>query len=358
MILACRTGGVPSRQSRRDLGRLAGGPRVPLSPSHYHPCAGRRPRAGAAAAMPRAVCTEFRWTNGRGQDMHGAEFLPEGGAAAALLWHHGICEHSGRYTPVLQLIAEQGVAVYTFDVHGHGRSHPQEPAERGMIHRFDDMVDDLYGFVAAVEQRRGTRLEPCVLGGQSMGGLVAAHAVLRHQERWAGLVLHSAAMGVVWTPVLRAQAAVGGLLAALLPYAQLVPAVRPEDLHPDATVVEAFKSDPLIFHGSLRTRSANEVLKGMRALAPRVPEVGLPLYVVHGMRDATTSFDAVDDFVSRSGSAEKAFAKVEDGFHELLMGEERVANGRAIAEWCKARCGAAIAAKARKQDERPASGKL
>lgn len=77
-------------------------------------------------------------------------------------------------------------------------------------------------------------------------------------------MLHSAAIGVVWTTLLRAQAAVGSFLASLVPRAQLVPAVNPEDLHPDPKVVEAFKSDSLIFKGALRARSANEVLKVRR----------------------------------------------------------------------------------------------
>ncbi len=205
-----------------------------------------------------------------------------------------------------------------------------------------------------------------------MGGLVAAHAVLRNQERWAGLVLHSAAMNIVWTPLLRAQSLVGGLLAALAPSAQLVPAVKPEDLHPDPKVVglrgadasavvavvisaceeergleqdrrpagvvsqlrmytdfapvplrplplhrrqvEAFKSDKLIFKGNLRTRTANEILKGMRAMEPQVPSVRLPLYVMHGMKDLTTSFDAVEDFVKRAASEDVTFVKVEGGW--------------------------------------------
>lgn len=310
-------------------------------------------------AMAKPVCTEFRWKNGRGQDLLGAEYMPTGGAPkASLLWHHGICEHSGRYTPVFQMMADQGVAVYTFDVHGHGQSQPEGTAERCLITRFDDLVDDLYVFVAVVEQRRGGRLEPCVIGGQSMGALVVAHAVLRNQERWAGLVLHSAAMGVVWTPLLRAQATVGSLLAALVPRAQLVPAVKPEDLHPDPKVVEAFKSDPLIFHGSLRTRTANEVLKGMRAMEPQVPNVKIPIYVVHGMKDLTTSFDAVDDFVRRAGSTDVTFKKVEDGLHELLMGDERVEYGTAIAEWVKQRCAGAAQSKEQPKDMRPASPKL
>lgn len=311
--------------------------------------------------MARAVCTEFRWQNGRGQNMYGVEFLPAGGATAArgaLLWHHGICEHSGRYAPVMQQLAEQGVAVYTFDAHGHGRSDPQEPAERCMISRFDDLVDDIYTFVSVVEQRRGSRLEPCVIGGQSMGALAVAHAVLRNQDRWAGLVLHSAAMGVVWTLLLRAQAAIGGLLAAAVPYSQLVPAVNPEDLHPDPTVVEAFKADPLIFHGNLRARSANTILNAMRALDPKVPSLTLPFYAVHGVLDKTTSIEAVESITARVKSGDVTFKKVEDGYHELLMGEERAANGAALADWVKSRCAAYAAARARALEDRPASGKL
>ena len=51
--------------------------------------------------------------------------------------------------------------------------------------------------------------------------------------------MHSAAVGVVWTLVLRAQAMIGNILATVVPHAQLVPAVQPEDLHPDTKVVGA-----------------------------------------------------------------------------------------------------------------------
>jgi alpha-beta hydrolase superfamily lysophospholipase len=66
-------------------------------------------------------------------------------------------------------------------------------------------ADDLYTFVGVVEQRVGGRLPAAstFLGGQSMGGLVAALGALRCQDRWAGLIIFSGAMGVVWTPVLR-----------------------------------------------------------------------------------------------------------------------------------------------------------
>lgn len=80
-------------------------------------------------------------------------------------------------------------------------------------------VDDLYTFVGIVEQRVGGRLPAAstFLGGQSMGGLVAALGALRCQERWAGLVVFSGAMGVVWTLVLRCGKCTWMLVHAALP---------------------------------------------------------------------------------------------------------------------------------------------
>ena len=42
---------------------------------------------------------EFQFQNSRGQQLHGVEFLPDQQPIATLIWHHGICEHIGRYTP-------------------------------------------------------------------------------------------------------------------------------------------------------------------------------------------------------------------------------------------------------------------
>jgi alpha-beta hydrolase superfamily lysophospholipase len=180
-------------------------------------------------------------------------------------------------------MAELGVAVYTFDAHGHGRSHPVHPGERCLITRFDDLVgrrvfevcafgrrvaaspprarrgwglamqaprrlrpcllaragsqqteagagagrrprrpsaappppkvDDTYTFVSVIEQqRRCARLEPCVVGGQSMGALVAAHVALRNQNRWGPCHAGCAAgLGAPWS---RQQAPLGACLLA------------------------------------------------------------------------------------------------------------------------------------------------
>ena len=51
---------------------------------------------------------------------------------------------------------------------------------------------------------------PTFIGGHSMGGLVACLVALRAQDMWAGLLLHSAAIDVEWTPILRYSRAAEG----------------------------------------------------------------------------------------------------------------------------------------------------
>lgn len=61
----------------------------------------------------------------------------------------------------------------------------------------------MYTFVDDVVKKEPYAALPLYMGGQSMGGLVAALSVLRDQARWAGLILHSAAVDVEWTLALK-----------------------------------------------------------------------------------------------------------------------------------------------------------
>lgn len=65
-------------------------------------------------------------------------------------------------------------------------------------------MDDLVQYLDIVQQRLGGQPLPTFLGGQSLGGLTVAHTVLRMPaDRFAGIILYSAALNVVWTPVLK-----------------------------------------------------------------------------------------------------------------------------------------------------------
>ena len=41
---------------------------------------------------------------------------------------------------VFSRIADAGIAVFTYDAHGHGKSEPLKDSERCLVNRFDDLV--------------------------------------------------------------------------------------------------------------------------------------------------------------------------------------------------------------------------
>jgi hypothetical protein len=73
----------------------------------------------------------------------------------------------------------------------------------------------------------------CICNGSDSGSAISRHAA-------AVLVVALVTPRNSGPPLLlscRAQAAVGNLLASLIPRQQMVPAVKPENLHPDPDVV-------------------------------------------------------------------------------------------------------------------------
>jgi len=283
--------------------------------------------------------TDGSWVNARGQTLQTVLYLPAETPVATLVWHHGFGEHIGRYTTMFTALAEEGIAVVAFDAHGHGKSDPKSVRDRAVIWKFSHLVDDLYGVLNSWKTTAppAQTAAPMFIGGQSMGGLVAATAVLRSQEIWAGMILHSAALDVEWTMILRAQAPVSGLLAKLIPYARIVPAVRPEDMSPDAEVVQEYLEDPLNTVGNVPVRSASQMLTAFKALTPFTSAFTLPILAVHGKMDKCTSLPAVGRFVTGASSGDKTLIEVEGGYHELLHGAELAKSTTRIVQWVQQR---------------------
>jgi acylglycerol lipase len=262
---------------------------------------------------------ESERTSAKGHKLFTVTVLPDGPPAACLCWHHGVAEHIGRYKQVFQQFAEAGIAVFSGDIVGHGKSE----GHRALIESYTDSVDEFLALCAHARQDVAERYPsapvPFFIAGHSLGGLIAALACLRDQSAWSGLLLCSAALNVEMGLVLRIQAALGNVLAAVIPKARIVPAVDPKDMNPDAQCVQEYISDPLNTVGNLPVRTGNEVLKGMQALRKRWPDFTLPLYVHHGADDKCTSPAASEAFFAAASSQDKVMHMVPGGYHEVLF---------------------------------------
>lgn len=305
------------------------------------------PRLNASRRAPRATkitpkAEMVRIVEGTRPSVTGAtlqtvEYLPDGPARAALVFHHGLQEHCRRYDSVFSTMADAGIAVFTYDAFGHGKSG----GDRALISKFSDLVDDFAAAGTAAATNPAVSGLPRFIGGHSLGGLVAITTCLRDQAAWNGLLISGPALDVEWTPVLRVQAAVGSLLAALVPRARIVPATDPVNMNRDPERVKEYVEDPLNTVGPVAVRTANESLQAFRALAKRRGEVTLPLYAHHGTADKVTSYPATKAFVKGAASTDKTMVPVEGGFHEVLFEECGPELTQEMIKWMLERSGGA-----------------
>lgn len=112
---------------------------------------------------------------------------PQPQARGAVLFAHGLGEHSGRYEALARWFNARGYAVRGYDQRGHGRT----PGPRCTLRHADDLLADL-----AVVHRdyAATQARAPLLLGHSMGGLVALRAVLDGRVTPSALVLSSPAL--------------------------------------------------------------------------------------------------------------------------------------------------------------------
>jgi len=160
---------------------------------------------------------------------------PRTQARGAVLIVHGLGEHSGRYQRLALWFHQRGYAVRSYDQRGHG----QTPGQRGALRRDDDLLEDLA--MVYLDYASGQATAPLLLG-HSMGGLIAARAVLDGRIKPPALVLSSPALRSR-EPAWRRRLAHG--LARVAPRLPLRNGLKTGMLSHDAKVVATYRDDPL-----------------------------------------------------------------------------------------------------------------
>ncbi|KAH8066617.1 hypothetical protein JL722_1064 [Aureococcus anophagefferens] len=202
---------------------------------------------------PHPLFPEFE-VNGQGLRIFTRAWTPAAAPRATVLLVHGFAEHSGRYGALGAALAAAGYAVVALDHQGHGRSE----GCRGHVERFAHYVDDVCIHAAAsgrIAKLRGVAL--------------SAPAVEPDPEMATPLLVFLARK-----------------LSNALPKLQLDP-LPSKYLSRDATVIEQYLNDPLVYTGGVRARFGAEMLDAMAAcfdLAKRECR-GVPLLLLHGTGD-------------------------------------------------------------------------
>lgn len=257
-------------------------------------------------------------------------WMPES-PQASLLLIHGLGEHSGRYGALVEGLVDLGLAVFTFDGRGHGKSQRPKPSAyidslAEYLGDIDALFSKVKGYVSGV---------PVFIMGHSMGGGMAVAYALKYQPELSGIILSA--------PAIQEDAGTSRLLKALSGIMnKLAPRLKVLELEkqflsriPEA--VQAYREDPLVYQEKIPVRTAYEILQMMRYIQSHAGSFDFPFLILHGTADRLTNPTGSQFLVDRSPSKDKTFLNFEGAYHELLNDLDREEVLEAILGWVKKR---------------------
>ncbi|MBN1479469.1 lysophospholipase [candidate division KSB1 bacterium] len=254
-------------------------------------------------------------------------WLPAVEPEANLIIVHGLGEHSGRYQHVAAYFVERGLAVYAFDLQGHGRSD----GKRGHVARFADFYDDLELFRQQVNEWSPDK--PTILYGHSMGGLIIMLYLLEYQNFIAAAILSAPPIRIKMGPPTFIKEFVPKL-ARLLPAFSIHSGLKPEWVSRDKKVVDAYKADALT-HPHISLSLFAGMHEGGKQALMQADKITLPVFMVYGSDDKIVDGKAIETAFEKCASPDKRKMVFEKNFHEVHNDAGKHDELNALWEWMR-----------------------
>lgn len=276
--------------------------------------------AGSSIQAATIPCTEFRFTSKDGLCIACTRWDSSTPVRGVVQIAHGMGEHIGRYSAVIEVLVSAGLTVYGNDHRGHGRT-ARSTRELGDFGEggFDLLVEDMVRLSRIAKEENPNM--PFILMGHSMGSFAAQQYVLDHSREIDGLILSGS--GVLDGIARQTRSAPPG---TNILNARFEPSRTPFDwLSRNRAVVDAFMSDTLCFK-QLQPAS----LASFLAAAPRLSDpaslekirADLPVYLLSGSDDPVgQQLEGVEMLIARyckAGIRDILCNLYSGGRHEML----------------------------------------
>lgn len=273
---------------------------------------------------------ETSYTTHDGLKLYLQAWMPENPKAGMLLVH-GLGEHSSRYGHIVEKLNDLGVAVFTFDGRGHGKSAEGKPS--AYFDSYKDYLKDIDALFGKVKTYLPGK--PCFLYGHSMGGGLVAAYVLKYKPEATGVIMSSPAIkeaeGTSYLLI-----TISGLINKLLPkYKVLKLDVEGVSRIPEE--VEKYNTDPLIYHENIPTRTGYELYQMMQFIQSQAENFDLPFLLIHGDADRLTNPKGSELLAQKAKSTDKTFKIFPGAYHELINDLDREEVMKDIVGWVEKR---------------------
>ncbi|MEK6277738.1 MAG: lysophospholipase [Actinomycetota bacterium] len=250
---------------------------------------------------------------GGGLELYRQAWLPDSDRRATVVIAHGAGEHSTRYDGVARGLVGAGYAVHALDHRGHGRSE----GKRARIDDVDEAAADLRALIALA--RGETDGTPLLLLGHSMGAMISLVYACESQQEIDGLLLSG--VTAVLDNASPLERGLSKLLSAVAPGVGIY-GVETDAVSRDPRVVLDYETDPLVHHGKLSARTVASLTGAVESFPERVPNLTLPLLVMHGGADRIAPPEGSRLVHGWASSQDKDLRIYNGLYHEILFEPE------------------------------------
>jgi len=242
---------------------------------------------------------------------------PEGEARAALLFVHGLAEHSGRYLHVIDFFSARGFDCWAVDYRCHGKS----PGQRVHIDRFEEFLDDIETARRLVSDT--VPKLPLYLIGHSQGGLLVLRNTLDHSDDLDGIIVSSPFIGLHPDAAPPAPLQVlANIVSTFLPKQMFSKVADPSYLSRDPRVAEAYQADPLV-STTVSARWFVQVQRAQTDTRARAAQLSVPALVMQSGDDRLVDPAATRAWAAAAPVEHVDYVEWEGFYHEMFNEPEQ-----------------------------------
>ena len=255
-------------------------------------------------------------------------WMPDANPRAILSIIHGVCEHSDRYTNLVNYLVSKGYGIASFDLRGHGRSS----GKRGHIHSWNDYRSDVKAFLDLLLSTHPS--SPCFIFGHSLGALIVLDFIIHSKNGLSGAILSSAPIepaGVTKPHLI----AIARLMSRLWPAFPVALNLNPSDISRDSSIVDAYMNDPQVFR-KVTARWGTESMDTLAAVKFKASEIQLPVLFIHGGADPLHTVDGVRQYLQKINYPDKDLIVYPGSLHETHNDQDHLKVAGDIEQWLAA----------------------
>jgi carboxylesterase len=219
-------------------------------------------------------------------ELDGNSFLWEGNETGVVLVH-GFTATSVEVRQFANKLQQEGYSVAGPLLPGHG-ARPEDLNQK----KWQYWVEATETMLLEIQKKCSN----VFIGGESMGGLIAAYLAAKHPEL-AGLMLYAPAIKVKGL----------GLATLLAPFKEYVFKKNTDDSMP----WQGYNVTPL--------KAATQLLKLQKVVRPKLSQVIIPAIVFQGKKDQTINPQSGQIVYNLLGSTQKEFVELDQSGHCILL---------------------------------------